>query len=80
VLEFDGDGGFAGGGEAGEPDCEALLAAELVALCAGDLGWVVGDVSGRVVLVSCLVLLCSYINSFFGLLVLLGCVFFLYLS
>ena len=28
LLERDGDGGFAGGGEAGQPYCEALLAAE----------------------------------------------------
>ena len=28
LFEGGGDGGFAGGGEAGEPDCEAGLAAE----------------------------------------------------
>lgn len=28
MFKLDGDGRFAGGGEAGEPDCEALLSAE----------------------------------------------------
>lgn len=44
LLEGGGDGGFAGGGEAGEPDCEAALGAELVALAAGE-GGMPGDVS-----------------------------------
>lgn len=35
ALEFDGDGGFARGGEAGEPDCEAALIAQGAALRAG---------------------------------------------
>ena len=35
LLEGGGDGGFAGGGEAGEPDCEAGLGAEGGALGVG---------------------------------------------
>jgi hypothetical protein len=45
VLQFHGDGGFARGGEPGEPDCEAALVAEGAALGAGDGAGVVGDVS-----------------------------------
>lgn len=44
LLEGGGDGGFARGGQAGEPDGEAALAAELVALVAGE-GGVPGDVA-----------------------------------
>jgi hypothetical protein len=44
VLQLNGDGRLAGGGEAGQPNCEAFLFAELVALIARDAG-VVGDVS-----------------------------------
>ena len=52
VLEFDGECGFARGGEAGQPDCEAALGAEGVALGAGEAAGVVGDVAvGRVWLV-----------------------------
>lgn len=45
MLEFDGDGGFTRGGEAGEPDCEAALVSEGAALGAGEGAGVVGDVS-----------------------------------
>jgi len=48
LLEGDGDGGFAAGGEAREPDCEALLAAEGGADGGGYRGGVVGDVAGHV--------------------------------
>lgn len=44
LLEGGGDGGFARGGEAGEPDGEALLLAEGLALGAGE-GRVPGDVA-----------------------------------
>lgn len=46
LLESGGDGGLSRGGEAGEPDCEAALGAELVALAAGE-GGVPGDVAGE---------------------------------
>lgn len=45
VLEFHGDGGFARGGEAGQPDGQAVLVAELGALVAGHGGGVVGNVA-----------------------------------
>lgn len=44
LLEGGGDGGFARGGQAGEPDGEALLLAEGLALGAGE-GRVPGDVA-----------------------------------
>lgn len=44
MLELDGDGGLSGGGETGQPDCEAALVAQAAALCAGEGGGVVGDV------------------------------------
>jgi len=44
LLEGDGDCGFPRGGEAGEPDCGALLLAEGVALGAGE-ACVPGDVA-----------------------------------
>ena len=44
LLEGGGDGGLARGGEAGEPEGEAALAAELVALAAGE-GRVPGDIA-----------------------------------
>ena len=47
LFERDGDGGFAGGGEAGEPDCEALLLAEGCADGGGEGGGVVCYVAGR---------------------------------
>lgn len=46
LLERCGDGGFTGRGEAGEPDCEAGLLAEFVALAARE-GWVPCDVAMR---------------------------------
>jgi hypothetical protein len=46
VLELDGDGGFARGREAGEPDCEAALAAQTGAFGAGEGCGVVGYVAG----------------------------------
>lgn len=45
VLQLDGDGGLARGGEAGEPDGEAALVAQGAALVAGEGAGVVGDVS-----------------------------------
>ena len=45
MFEGDGDGGFAGCGEAGEPYCEALLAAEGGADCGGEGTWVEGEVA-----------------------------------
>lgn len=45
LLEGGGDGGFARGGEARQPDGEAALVAELVALTAGE-GGMPGDVAG----------------------------------
>ena len=48
MLEFDGDGRFARGGEAREPDGEAALVAEGAALGAGEGAGVVGDVSNFV--------------------------------
>lgn len=47
LLEGCGDGGLARGREAGEPDGQALLAAELVALFARERR-VPGDVAGIV--------------------------------
>lgn len=44
LLERGGHGGLAGGGEAGQPDCEAALAAQLVALAARE-GRMPGDVA-----------------------------------
>lgn len=44
LLEGGGDGGFARGGEAGEPEGEAALGAEGCALGAGE-GGVPGDVA-----------------------------------
>lgn len=44
LLEGGCDGGFSAGGEAGEPDCEALLFAVCVALLAGKT-LVPGDVA-----------------------------------
>lgn len=44
LLEGGGDGGFARGGEARQPDCEAALAAQLVALAARE-GGMPGDVA-----------------------------------
>lgn len=44
LLEGGGDGGLAGGGEAGEPEGEALLLAVLAALLASEAG-VPGDVA-----------------------------------
>jgi hypothetical protein len=38
LFERGCDGGFSGGRETGEPDCEAALFAELVALVAGEGG------------------------------------------
>jgi hypothetical protein len=55
VLEFDGDGGFAGGGEAGQPDCETALVAQVAALRAGEGRGVECDVPGGSV--NCCVLL-----------------------
>ena len=46
LFEGDGDGGFTRGGEAGQPDGEALLAAEGLADARGDGGGVVGYVAG----------------------------------
>ena len=45
LFEGYGDGGFAGGGQPGEPDCEAVLAAEGLADGGGDGAGVVGDVA-----------------------------------
>ena len=45
MFQGDGDGGFARGGEAREPDCVALLAAEGGALGGGYVGCVEGDVA-----------------------------------
>ena len=45
LLERGRDGGFAGGGQAREPDCEAALLAERVALGARERG-VPGYVAG----------------------------------
>lgn len=45
VLELDGEGGLAGGGESGQPDCETLLVAQLGALAAGQGAGVEGDVA-----------------------------------
>lgn len=45
LLKSNSDCGLARGGETGEPDGEALLAAELGALGVGDVGSVVGDVA-----------------------------------
>lgn len=45
LLERRGDGGFARGGEPGEPDRVAALTAELLALGAAE-GGVPGDVAG----------------------------------
>ena len=45
MFEGDGDGGFAAGGEAGQPDGEAVLAAEGGALAGGDVRGVEGDVA-----------------------------------
>ena len=45
MFEGDGDGGFAGRGEASEPYCEALLAAQGGADCGGERTWVEGDVA-----------------------------------
>ena len=47
LFEGYGDGGFAGGGEPGEPDCEAVLAAEGLADGGGNGAGVVGDVAGE---------------------------------
>ena len=47
LLECCGDGRFTGCGQAGEPDCAALLLAESVALIAGEAR-VPGDVAGGV--------------------------------
>lgn len=44
LLEGGGDGRFARGGEARQPDCEATLGAQLVALAAGE-GGMPGDVA-----------------------------------
>lgn len=44
LLQGGGDGGLARGGEARQPDCEAALAAQLVALAAGE-GGMPGDVT-----------------------------------
>lgn len=44
LLECGRDGGFSGRAEACEPDCEAALLAEGVALAARE-GWVPGDVA-----------------------------------
>ena len=45
MLEGDSNGGFARGGEAGEPYCEALLAAEGGAESGGEGAWVKGNVA-----------------------------------
>jgi hypothetical protein len=45
VLQFHGYGGLAGGGQAGQPDCEALLVAQFGALLAGEGAGVEGDVA-----------------------------------
>ena len=45
MFEGDGDGGFARGGEAGEPYCQALLAAEGAADFGCQGSWVEGDVA-----------------------------------
>ena len=45
LLESNCDCGFAGSGETCEPNCEAGLLAEFIALFSGER-WVPGDVSG----------------------------------
>jgi hypothetical protein len=45
MFELDGDGGFARGREACEPDCEAALAPKASAFGPGERGRMVGDVS-----------------------------------
>ena len=45
MLELDGQGGLARGGESGQPDCETLLVAQLGALAAGQGAGVEGDVA-----------------------------------
>lgn len=45
-LEQYGDGGFAAGGEAGEPEGDALLVEKALAVGTGDLAVVPGDVGG----------------------------------
>ena len=47
VLEGTGDGGFSGGGEAGEPDCETFLPAQEGAVGVGE-GGVGGYVGGHI--------------------------------
>lgn len=47
LLEGGGDGGFSGGGEAGEPDCQTRLGAEGGALGVGEGVGVPGYVSAR---------------------------------
>ena len=61
MFQGDSDGGFSAGGEAGQPDGEAMLAAEGGAFAGGDVGGVEGYVAvegGRLVgrrrLMSCL--------------------------
>ena len=52
MFQGDGDGGFSAGGEAGQPDGEAMLAAEGGAFAGGDVGGVEGYVAvqgGRLV-------------------------------
>jgi hypothetical protein len=44
LLQGRGNGGLARGGEARQPDCEAALGAQLVALAAGE-GGMPGDVA-----------------------------------
>lgn len=46
ALEFDGDGRFAGGRQASQPDCETLLVAQGAALGVREAAGVVGDVPG----------------------------------
>lgn len=46
VLELDGNGGLAGGGETGQPDGETLLLAQIGALGASEAAGVEGDVAG----------------------------------
>lgn len=48
LLERGGDGGFARGREACQPDCEAALAAQLVALTARE-GGMPSDVAVEIV-------------------------------
>ena len=47
VLQFHSDGRLARGGEAGQPDGETLLLAQLGALGTGEAAGVKGDVAGR---------------------------------